>query len=84
MMFDEVPNVTLALNDTDMIYIRPFELNYLGEILLYLKKTPFAIIELYMWWVTVHAMIMNTTSDIIQFIYKQSTPFVSDPVYKPR
>lgn len=83
MMFDKIPNVTLAL-DKEEILMRTFDLNYLGEILNYLKKTEFVLIELLMWWTTVHAMIINTTSDIVDFIYKQYTPFNSDPVFKPR
>lgn len=78
MMFDGIPNVNLSLKDDDLIYIRQFELDYLGEILLFMKRTPFKIIELYMWWSTVHAMIINTTTDIIEFIYKQYAAIYAD------
>lgn len=69
-MFDGIPNVTLSFKD-DLIYIRQFEMDYIGDLLVYLNQLPQKVIELYMWWSTVHAMIINTTTDIISYISMQ-------------
>lgn len=84
LMFDKVPNVTLNLDKDDFILITTSDVFYLGQLLQYLKYTPDVLIELYMWWVTVQAMIINTTSDISEYIYKQAAPFNTDVVIKSR
>lgn len=76
-LFEDI-NVTLLLDGTDELYIDIDELPYLPRIIYYLLKTPDAYLELYMWWLTIYAMIMNTTSEIGEYIAKEAEPFTSN------
>lgn len=67
-------NVTVDTNK-DELYIPQLEEEYLMRILDFLLHTPEIELELYMWWITVYAMIINTTSDIIDFVTKQTAVF---------
>lgn len=68
-------NTTLHLNDTDLIYIDPFQVKYLFMITGFVSALPDVVIELWVWWMTVNALIINTTSDVREFYQKQSAPF---------
>lgn len=70
-------NVSLALDGSDQLFIDVDELPYLPKIVYYLLKTPDAYLELYMWWLTIYAMIMNTTTEIAEYISKEAEPFAS-------
>ncbi|XP_018561401.1 endothelin-converting enzyme homolog [Anoplophora glabripennis] len=62
-------NVTIQ-PETDVLYTSELEIQYLLRIVKYVLATPEIYIELYMWWVTVYAMIINTTSDVVEYINK--------------
>lgn len=76
-LFEDV-NISLALDGTDRLFIDVDELPYLPRIIYYLLKTPDAYLELYMWWLTIYAMIMNTTTEIAEYISKEAEPFASN------
>lgn len=84
MLFEGIPNVTLDLDKKDYIYIPVEEMAYFPEIAFYLTKVPDLVLELYMWWVTVYAMILSTTSEMTEFIAKESVPFTQVSVYRTR
>ncbi|KAF2901565.1 hypothetical protein ILUMI_04622 [Ignelater luminosus] len=83
-LFDGIANITLDLDNKDYIYIPVEELAYFPEIAFYLLKVPDLVLELYMWWVTVYAMILSTTSEMTEFIAKESVPFTQVSVYRTR
>lgn len=60
-------NVTIY-PEIDLLYTTELEIQYLLRILRYVFGTPDIYIELYMWWVTVYAMIINTSSDVVDYI----------------
>lgn len=76
-MFDDISNITISFKN-DLIYIRQIELDYLGDLLLYLNQLPHKVIELYMWWSVVDSMIINTTTDIILYISMQYISIARD------
>lgn len=65
-------NVSLNLDGSYILMADEDEVSYLSDIVYLLLQTPDAYLELYMWWVTVYAMIINTSSDIVDYISKQS------------
>lgn len=67
-------NVNLDF-DKDLFYLGDADSNYLPKILSYVLTTSDIYLELYMWWVTVFAMIINTSSDVVEYILKQTAPF---------
>lgn len=79
----EDTNVTIDF-DKDILYLTENDENYLPKILTYVLTTSDIYLELYMWWVTVFAMIINTTSDVVDFITKQTAPFYGMNVLRSR
>lgn len=69
-LYDGINN-SLNFDGSDTLMVDSDELTYLTHIVYLLLKTPDAYLELYMWWVTVYAMIINTSSDIVEYISKQ-------------
>ncbi|KAJ8983447.1 hypothetical protein NQ317_013320 [Molorchus minor] len=69
-------NVTINPN-TDLLYTTEWEIQYLLRILHFILGTSDTHIELYMWWVTIYAMIINTSSDIVTYITRQMTYYGS-------
>lgn len=84
LLFQSVPNVTLDLDGGDLLYIPVDELLYLPQIAVYLESVPDVVLELYMWWVTVFAMIFSTTTDITDYIQKEMAPFQGTEIYRSR
>ncbi|RZB39536.1 neprilysin-like, partial [Asbolus verrucosus] len=72
-LFDGV-NVTINF-DKDVFYLGDSDDSYLPKIIGYVLTTSDIYLELYMWWVTVFAMIINTSSDVVEYILKQTAPF---------
>lgn len=70
-------NVTLSLKDKDLIYVDPLHVKYLFMITGFVSAIPDVFIELWVWWMTVNALIINTTKEIREFYDKQSEPFKS-------
>lgn len=77
-------NTTFHLDGTDRVIIDQNELWYLPKIIYYLLKLPDEHLELYMWWAAIYAMIINTTSEMVEYISKQTTPFASGDVIRSR
>lgn len=69
---------TSNMDGTSIVLVDQSELRYLPRIVYYLLKLPDEYLELYMWWVTLYAMIINTTSEMVEYISKQTAPFISD------
>ncbi|KAJ3659201.1 hypothetical protein Zmor_010902 [Zophobas morio] len=67
-------NVTIDF-DKDLLYLAEMDEDYLPKVISYIMTTSDVYVELYMWWVTVFAMILNTSSDIAEYILKQTAPF---------
>ncbi|XP_044254870.1 endothelin-converting enzyme homolog isoform X2 [Tribolium madens] len=67
-------NVTIDF-DKDLLFVGQNDVDYLPKILSYVLSTSDIYLELYMWWVTVFAMIINTSSEIVEYIVKQTAPF---------
>lgn len=84
MLFEGVENVTLDLDGKDFLYYLPNELEYVTSIVVYLSEMPGVFVELYAWYQTVYSMIMSTTSEIVEYIYKESSPFKKNSVLRSR
>ncbi|CAH0560910.1 unnamed protein product [Brassicogethes aeneus] len=69
--------VTLDPN-TDLIYFYEREEKFIPIMLAYVLDMPEVVIELYLWWITVYSMIMNTSSEIITYISRQVLPFYGE------
>ncbi|XP_015834804.2 neprilysin isoform X1 [Tribolium castaneum] len=67
-------NVTIDF-DNDFFLLSQNDVDYLPRILSYVLTSSDIYLELYMWWVTVFAMIINTSSEIVEYIVKQTAPF---------
>lgn len=67
-------NITLDL-DKDLIYVDPLHVKYLFMITGFVSAIPDVFIELWVWWMTVNAIIINTTKEIREFYHKQTAPF---------
>lgn len=65
-------NVTLHLDDFDKIYVDPLHVKYLFMITGFVSALPDILVELWVWWMTVNAIIINTTNEIREFLYKQT------------
>lgn len=83
LMFEGI-NVTLKLDGTDELLIDPEELTYLQRMVYFLTETPTIQLEVYVWWITVYAMIINTSPDIEEYIEKQAAPFRSQEIVRSR
>ncbi|KAG5890093.1 hypothetical protein JTB14_003656 [Gonioctena quinquepunctata] len=59
----------------DLLYVTEMDLRFLKRMLKYVRATPDINLELYMWWATVYAMIINTSSDVMEYIGKQLSSF---------
>lgn len=85
LLFDGIPNVTLDLENADLLYIPEEELPYLPELALYLANIPDLALELYMWWITVYTMILSTTSELTNLLAEETSAFTSiNTVYRSR
>ncbi|KAL1505409.1 hypothetical protein ABEB36_004982 [Hypothenemus hampei] len=72
-------NVTIDAQ-TDYLYIRETESEYLWQILNYIQQQPPIYIELYMWWSAVYAIISNTSWTITDILLKVALSYYeSDP-----
>lgn len=71
-MFVGIPNVTLDLDNKDHVYSTEEDMEYLHKIAFILSKTPDVIVELYTWWIAVQSMIINTTTDMFQYISRET------------
>ncbi|XP_050300077.1 neprilysin isoform X2 [Anthonomus grandis grandis] len=63
----EGTNVTIN-ESSDYLFITDVELGYIWGVLNYVSSLPREHIELYMWWSTVYAMILSTTSEVSEYI----------------
>lgn len=70
-------NVTID-PDTDYIYFYDPEEQYMPIMLAYILQLSDVQRELYLWWTTVYAMIMNTSTDIAEYIAIEVAPFYGD------
>ncbi|CAG9762242.1 unnamed protein product [Ceutorhynchus assimilis] len=71
-------NTNVTINaDTDLFLITDTELEYLWNVLEYVSSQPPAHIELYMWWAAVYAMIINTSSDVTDYVITQTNLYYS-------
>lgn len=70
--------------ETDLLYVTNVDMDFVQRILPYVFGTPALHIELYMWWHTVYAMIMNTSTFIADFIDKQLDLLGSQASYVAR
>ncbi|XP_074037562.1 endothelin-converting enzyme homolog isoform X2 [Leptinotarsa decemlineata] len=61
----------------DMLYVTAMDLQFLKRMLQYVQGTDDINLELYMWWATVYAMIINTSSDVVDYISTQLNYFSS-------
>lgn len=77
-------NSSFSFDGTEVVLVDQNELWYLPKIIYYLLKLPDEHIELYMWWATLYAMIINTTSEMIEYISKQTAPFISNTITRSR
>ncbi|KAK9728009.1 Peptidase family M13 [Popillia japonica] len=75
MLFQDIENVTLDLDGKDLIHYLPDDLDYINNIVVYLAKRRSIYLELYAWYHTVYSMIISTTTEITEYIYKESAPF---------
>ncbi|CAH1963552.1 unnamed protein product [Acanthoscelides obtectus] len=55
----------------DRLYVTQTDVAYLKSVLKYTYDTPDSHLELYMWWTTVYAMIISTSSEVAEYINKQ-------------
>lgn len=55
----------------DLLYVTDLDIDYLQQILPFLLSSPAINLELYMWWNTIYAMVMSTSTAIADFISKQ-------------
>ncbi|GLV35324.1 Neprilysin 5 [Carabus blaptoides fortunei] len=69
-------NVTLDLDKTDLLYVEPDQLQYLFMIVGFLASMPDIVVELFVWWMTVKSLIMNTTSEVTELYDKLFSPFL--------
>lgn len=69
-------NVTLDLDKTDLLYVEPDQLQYLFMIVGFLAGMPDVVVELFVWWMAVKSLIMNTTSDVRELYDKLFSPFI--------
>lgn len=83
LLYDGV-NKTIMFNGAEIVYVDRSELWYLPKIVYYLIKIPDEHLELYMWWVTLYAMIINTTTEMVEYITKQTAPFISNNIVRSR
>ncbi|XP_057672734.1 endothelin-converting enzyme 1 isoform X2 [Diorhabda carinulata] len=70
-------NVTII--SSDLLYVTDSDVKFLKLILKFLNETPSINVELYMWWVAVYSMIINTSGEIADYISKQLNTLFSDP-----
>lgn len=84
LLFEDVEGVTLDLDGEDYLHFLPNDLEYITTIVLYLSKMPGVFIELYSWYQTIYSMILSTTSEIADYIYKESAPFRKYTVLRSR
>ncbi|KAJ8915864.1 hypothetical protein NQ315_015475 [Exocentrus adspersus] len=63
-------NITID-PETDLLYTTQLDVQYLLRILKYILESSKIHVELYMWWTIVYAMIINTSSDMVEYINKQ-------------
>ncbi|XP_022902040.2 neprilysin [Onthophagus taurus] len=71
LLYKDLPEIKLDLNGNDLIHFLPSELDYLINVVLFLTESPGVAIELYAWYQAVYSMIINTTTEIVNFIYNQ-------------
>lgn len=57
--------------DEDLLYVTDLDLLYLKKFLQMIETIPAINVELYMWWTTVYAMIINTSTDVVDYVIKQ-------------
>ncbi|CAH1159649.1 unnamed protein product [Phaedon cochleariae] len=69
-------NITIN-PEKDLLYVTDMDLLYLNKIMKFVSDSPGINLELYMWWATVYAMIINTSSDVVEYISKQMSVFSS-------
>ncbi|XP_060530222.1 endothelin-converting enzyme homolog [Cylas formicarius] len=73
----ENTNVTIE-PDVDLLYVTETELTYLYKILEYVTSLPEKHLEIYLWWSTVYAMVINTSADVVDYITKQMSVVYGD------
>ncbi|KAK9870255.1 hypothetical protein WA026_006341 [Henosepilachna vigintioctopunctata] len=71
LIFSDIVNVTIDFQQ-DKLHLTEEEKPYLFHIMTYLLSSSDIYIELYLWWSTVFSMIMNTTTEVIEFIVKET------------
>lgn len=84
MLFEDVQNVTLDLDNQDLLYVRVEDLVYFLYIALYLSKATMEQKELFMWWTAVNAMMGSSTTEIKNIVTREEKPLVLIEVQKPR
>ncbi|KAI4463568.1 zinc metalloprotease family m13 neprilysin-related [Holotrichia oblita] len=84
MLFQDIENVTLDLDGKDLIRYLPNDLDYINSIVVYLAKKRSIYLELYAWYHTVYSMIVSTTTEISEYIYKESAPFKKNSILRSR
>ncbi|XP_045479994.1 neprilysin-like isoform X2 [Harmonia axyridis] len=70
-IFRDIENVTIDF-DQDPLYLVEEEKWYLFHTMSYLLDTSDIYLELYLWWSVVFDMILNTTTDVIENISKET------------
>lgn len=76
-------NVTIDPS-TDLLYVTDVDLEYISRIVPYVFNTPGIHVELYLWWSSVYAMIINTSTSIVSYIRKNLEIFGTNPSYVAR
>lgn len=60
-------NVTVD-PEKDLLFVSTADIEFLEKMLAYIVDSPPLDIELYMWWQTVYAMVMSTSTTVADFI----------------
>lgn len=69
-------DTNITINATsDCLFITDTEIAYLWHVLQYVSSQPAVDIELYLWWSTIYAMIINTSSEITEYIEHQAASY---------
>lgn len=82
-LFEDI-NVTINF-DIEDLYIMDAEADYLPKVVSYILTTSDIYLELYMWWITVYAMIVNTSLDVADDIFKLTASiYPENPIIRSR
>lgn len=75
-IFVDIANVTIDF-EQDPLYLIEEEKEYIFHAMTYLLDTSDIYLELYLWWTVVFDMILNTTTEVIEYISKEAEALYS-------